>query len=61
MWDVHPAYLQGDYWMPWVQGWNLADTLAPVNADIKYVAADQDFISTYGVKVVAGRGFFKRL
>ncbi len=34
-----------------------ADTLAPVNADIKYVAADQDFISTYGVKVVAGRNF----
>jgi putative ABC transport system permease protein len=33
------------------------DSLAPVNADIKYVAADQDFISTYGVKVVAGRGF----
>ena len=34
-----------------------ADTLAPVNVDIKYVAADHDFISTYGVKVVAGRGF----
>ena len=33
------------------------DSLAPVNADIKYVAADQDFISTYGVKVLAGRGF----
>ena len=34
-----------------------ADTLAPVSADIKFVTADQDFISTYGVKVVAGRGF----
>jgi putative ABC transport system permease protein len=33
------------------------DTLAPIAADIKYVAADQDFISTYGVKVLAGRGF----
>ena len=33
------------------------DTLAPVNADIKFVSADQDFISTYGVKIVAGRGF----
>jgi len=34
-----------------------SDTLAPVNVDIKYVAADHDFISTYGIKVVAGRGF----
>ena len=33
------------------------DSLAPVTANIKYVAADQDFISTYGVKVVAGRDF----
>jgi putative ABC transport system permease protein len=33
------------------------DTLAPIAADIKNVAADQDFISTYGVKVLAGRGF----
>jgi len=33
------------------------DTLAPVNVDIKFVAADQDFISTYGVKILAGRGF----
>jgi putative ABC transport system permease protein len=33
------------------------DTLAPVNAEIKMVAADYDFISTYGVKVLAGRGF----
>jgi putative ABC transport system permease protein len=33
------------------------DSLAPVNADIKFVTADQDFLNTYGVKVVAGRGF----
>lgn len=33
------------------------DTLAPVMADIKYVLADQDFVSTYGVKIAAGRGF----
>jgi len=33
------------------------DTMAPVNADIKFVSADRDFISTYGVKVLAGRGF----
>jgi putative ABC transport system permease protein len=33
------------------------DTLAPVAVDIKYVAADQDFIPTYGVKILAGRGF----
>jgi putative ABC transport system permease protein len=33
------------------------DTLAPVNVDIKYVIADQDFIKTYGVKIIAGRGF----
>lgn len=35
------------------------DTMAPVTANIKYVAADQDFITTYGVKVMAGRGFSK--
>jgi len=33
------------------------DSLAPVAADIKFVSADQDFISAYGVKVLAGRGF----
>jgi len=33
------------------------DSMAPVSADIKFVTADQDFISTYGVKVIAGRGF----
>ena len=34
-----------------------ADSLAPVNADIKFVSADQDFTSTYSIKIVAGRGF----
>lgn len=34
-----------------------ADTLAPTNADIKFVVADHDFITTYGVKMVAGRNF----
>ena len=33
------------------------DSLAPANADIKYVTADDDFISTYGVRIVAGRNF----
>ncbi len=33
------------------------DTLAPVNVDIKFVSADEDFIPTYGVKILAGRGF----
>jgi putative ABC transport system permease protein len=33
------------------------DTMAPITADIKFVSADQDFISTYGVKILAGRGF----
>lgn len=33
------------------------DTLAPANVDIKFVSADKDFTSTYGVKIVAGRGF----
>src|SRR5215204_3087428 len=34
-----------------------SDTLEPANADIKFVSADQDFIPTYGVRIVAGRGF----
>jgi len=38
---------------------NRGDTLAPVNVDLKYVAIDQQFLSTYGVKVVAGRDFSK--
>jgi putative ABC transport system permease protein len=35
----------------------VGDSLAPVTANIKYVAADYDFIPTYGVHVVAGRNF----
>ena len=35
------------------------DSMVPVSADIKYVSADKDFINTYGVKVLAGRGFAK--
>jgi putative ABC transport system permease protein len=34
-----------------------SDTLEPANADIKFVSADHDFVPTYGVKIVAGRGF----
>lgn len=33
------------------------DSLAPTNADIKFVSADHDFITTYGVKILAGRNF----
>jgi len=36
---------------------NRGDSLAPTNADIKYVAVDQDFIKTYGITMAAGRGF----
>jgi putative ABC transport system permease protein len=36
---------------------NRGDSLAPANADIKFVWVDRDFISTYGIKVLAGRGF----
>ncbi len=56
---VLPGSPPAGYWMRWDQGLTVADSLAPVNADIKFVSADQDFISTYGVKIVAGRGFFK--
>ena len=33
------------------------DSMTPIPADIKFVSTDQDFISTYGVKMVAGRNF----
>ncbi len=33
------------------------DTVAPLNADIKFIAADYDFITTYGIKMAAGRNF----
>lgn len=38
---------------------NNGDSLAPTKADIKYVRADEDFIPTYGIKMVAGRNFSK--
>ena len=38
---------------------NRGDSLVPANADLKFVSADQEFLSTYGVKVVAGRDFSK--
>jgi len=34
---------------------NRGDSLAPSNAEIKMVRADDGFISTYGVKMIAGR------
>ena len=34
-----------------------ADSLRPVNADIKYVAVDHDFLNTYGIHIVAGRNY----
>ncbi len=33
------------------------DSLRPVNADIKYLAADEDFVPTYGIPLAAGRNF----
>jgi len=33
------------------------DSLTPITANVKFVVADQDFIPTYGVKILAGRGF----
>jgi putative ABC transport system permease protein len=35
------------------------DSLTPVQADIKFVVADEDFIPTYGVGMVQGRNFSK--
>jgi len=34
-----------------------ADSLTPVNADIKFLATDQDFIKTFDIKMVSGRAF----
>lgn len=34
-----------------------SDSLVPVKADIRYVAADYDFIPTYGIQMSAGRNF----
>ena len=33
------------------------DSLRPVDATIKYVAVDHDFVSTYSIPIVAGRNF----
>ena len=33
------------------------DSLKPVSSDIKYLAADHDFITTYGIPMAAGRNF----
>jgi putative ABC transport system permease protein len=33
------------------------DSLKPVNADIKYVAVDYDFVPSYGIHMTAGRNF----
>jgi len=33
------------------------DSLRPVNADIKYVAVDHEFVKTYGIPMAAGRDF----
>ena len=36
---------------------NRGDSLAPSKADIKYVEADENFIPTYGINMMAGRNF----
>jgi putative ABC transport system permease protein len=38
---------------------NRGDSLTPLNVDIKFIVADEDYLSTYGVNVVAGRSFSK--
>ncbi len=35
------------------------DSLVPINADIKFVQADENFVATYGIKMVAGKDFSK--
>jgi putative ABC transport system permease protein len=35
----------------------IGDSLRPVTADIKFLAADYDFVPAYGIPVVAGRNF----
>ncbi len=38
---------------------NRGDSLSPTQADIKFVVGDEDYLPTYGLKMVAGRGFSK--
>jgi putative ABC transport system permease protein len=38
---------------------NRGDSMVPANADLKFVSSDEQFLSTYGVKMVAGRDFSK--
>ena len=38
-----------------------SDSMVPVKADIRYVAADYDFIPTYGITMAAGRNFSRSL
>jgi putative ABC transport system permease protein len=35
----------------------VGDSMRPVTADIKFVAADYDFIPTYGIRILTGRNF----
>ena len=34
-----------------------SDTLQPINTELKYLAIDHDFVSTYGLQLAAGREF----
>jgi putative ABC transport system permease protein len=38
---------------------NKGDSLTPMQVDIKFVVADEDYLPTYGLKVLAGRNFSK--
>ncbi|MBA3673889.1 MAG: ABC transporter permease [Chitinophagaceae bacterium] len=38
---------------------NRGDSFAPTKADLKFVVTDENFLPTYGIKMVAGRNFSK--